>query len=51
VITAWLAAAGAVEDAFATWRGIPMPGWCVVEAEGGRVRLVSPFVGLPPEPA
>jgi broad specificity phosphatase PhoE len=49
VITAWLAASGAVEDAFAIWRGIPMPGWCEVDVEAERVRLISPFEGLPRE--
>lgn len=48
VITAWLAATSAVDDAFAAWRSIPMPGWCAIDVEGGRPRLVSGFEGLPP---
>jgi broad specificity phosphatase PhoE len=49
VITAWLAANDAVEDPFATWRSIPMPGWCAVDVEGERARVVSNFEGLPRE--
>ena len=48
IITSYLAQALALEDAFATWRSIPMPGWCALDVEGDRPRLLSPFEGLPP---
>lgn len=50
VLTAWLAAVGVTEDAFATWRSIPMPGWCAVEFAGERVRMEAPFAGLAADP-
>lgn len=41
IITAWLASAGLIDDAFETWRAIPMPGFAIVDLAGPR--LVAPF--------
>jgi broad specificity phosphatase PhoE len=45
VISAYVSGMASVEDdAFDFWRSIPMPGWCVVEAERGKTsRLVRGF--------
>jgi broad specificity phosphatase PhoE len=33
VIAAWLASRGAIDDAFAFWRSLPMPGWTRIDLE------------------
>jgi broad specificity phosphatase PhoE len=35
ILTSWLAARGSIEDAFAFWRSIPMPGWALLDLDAG----------------
>jgi broad specificity phosphatase PhoE len=43
-LTAYLASALPLDDAFAFWRAMPMPAWACIElAASGRARLIEPF--------
>jgi broad specificity phosphatase PhoE len=33
IITSWLMASGAIDDAFAFWRALPMPGWARIDLD------------------
>ena len=46
VLTAYLAAALALEDPFAFWRAMPMPAYASIDADAGRVRVLAPFAGV-----
>ncbi len=47
VITAYLTQLLKLDDPFATWRSIPMPGWACVDTESPTPKLIAPFEGLP----
>ncbi len=46
VLAAYLAELLRLEDAFALWRSIPMPGWACLDLEGARPRLIRRFDGV-----
>jgi probable phosphoglycerate mutase len=43
VLTAWLTQTAGIEDPFALWRSIPMPGWTRVDLDDMRADAVEPF--------
>ena len=45
VLTAYLAQALRLDDPFALWRSMPMPGWACIDLDGPK--LISGFQGLP----
>ena len=45
VLTAYLAELLSLDDPFALWRSMPMPGWALLDLDGPR--LVEEFRGLP----
>lgn len=48
VIAAYLSHALGLDDPFAIWRSIPMPGWARIDVEPPVPKLLSGFEGLPP---
>ena len=46
VFTAYLAQLLALEDPFALWRSIPMPGWACIDLDPTPRKLIEPFSGL-----
>lgn len=47
ILSAWLAAAGAVDDAFSVWRAMPLPAWAEVDIDARTITLAQPFAGVP----
>lgn len=47
ILSAWLAAVGAVDDAFTLWRAMPLPAYAEVDIDARGVRLARPFDGVP----
>lgn len=43
VLTAWLAQTLGLEDPFAVWRSIPMPGWTTLDLDDMRPAALAPF--------
>jgi broad specificity phosphatase PhoE len=46
VLTAYLAQACGLDDPFAVWRAIPMPGWACLDLDAPVPKLIVPFSGL-----
>ena len=46
VMTAYLTQLLKLDDPFATWRSIPMPGWACVDLDSPAPKLIAPFEGL-----
>jgi broad specificity phosphatase PhoE len=43
VLTSWLASIAGIEDPFALWRSIPMPGWASIDLDAPRAGLINEF--------
>lgn len=50
VLTAYLAQLRALDDPFAVWRSMPMPGWACLALDPPAPKLIEPFSGLSDAP-
>ena len=46
IITAYLTQICGLDDAFALWRSIPMPGWACLDLDAPVPKLLAPFAGV-----